>query len=349
MTRTEHVVPSIQFLRPLRSFGEKSLKLSSPVALSPEQLMMVLGFPMDAFMRKHLGASGWKNVQNALQRKNRPTRTTRTLILRAFGTLGPAVLEAADTGKSTTLDELSTFEPFLLPLTGPRDPFVAGVARATGYVAALERLAKSWRPASPEGSPSNEWKRLEDFGIRALSAWNEVLPMSEPRAHFALDATLHALAEFDAGVGAFLGRPSDSCVATLLDHGAQPLTHWMRRVHRAYRVANNRKLDSLLWRRGVRHTTSGAGTRITHDTLRKWAIGGQLAKTDAVKALLSALPAEQRQSIDRLEFDYRMARALTFLIQAVAALSAPQLQERQAQSLVRERYLALFRQAAGSC
>jgi hypothetical protein len=347
MSILEHNGPSVAFLRPLRSFArEKRLEQNCSATVGATQLMRVLGFPMDAMMRRHLGASGWQQLKYALAGKHKLSTTSRKLLLDKFGPLGPAFLEVIDRKHSALLDGPFAWETFVLPMDGPPDALVTGLTRAATYLGDLERRAFEARSSAQTKSPGDGRRQLAEFSFGAADAWKERLKSSTRQAALPLDSLLRALAEFDAGAGRFLGVEA-SYLATLLGGGMAPLFHWMQHIRRAFHVENNQALaNELLRHRVLVKTQNGNERTVKRATLASWARADQLPSPGAVTPILRALPSGEQGRALTLQVEYLFARGLTFLIQALAALSEPEISEEQAQHLLLERYLALFSQAA---
>lgn len=358
MNLTEHTGPSTAFLRqskfgkkkkrPLRSFAELSLEQNTAVTIGTAQLFSVLGVPMPTFMTSYLGASGWKQLQYAFSRQHELSATSRKLLISKFGPLGPALMEAIDTGKSAQLDATSVWEKFVLPMDGPPNAFTSGCRQACTYLGDLERLAMLAPRTTLPSAPTDERRPLLEFDVNARDAWKEVLAPATQKAALPLHSTLQALAKFDVGAGRFLGVEK-SYIATLLDGARTPLSHWMRRIQLAFHVPNNRELADELLRRGVLiEPKNGTQHNVTQRTLSSWARGDQLPKVSTVWTILQALPSGEQDRAFTLWVEYLFARGLTFLTQATAALTETEISEDEAQSLLLERYLALFCQVASS-
>ena len=113
----------------------------------------------------------------------------------------------------------------------------------------------------------------------------------------------------------------------------------MRRVQRSYDVDNNAEFAGLFARKGA--AFDGKDRPITHDALKKWASGVQLMRWPHVRDLLRAL--HDRRAAEALYNAYCVARGLTFLIEAVGALSGTLMTFQAAQADIRDRYAEAYR------
>lgn len=335
----------IPFLRALYSFpGETSLEQYSSLTILPGQLSRVLGFPLGTAMRAALGESGWKQMQYGLAGQHRLSETSRAVVAKPLGPLGPPILEAMDTGTSEMLDNSSPWDCFPLQLTGPRDALNTGLERACAYLSSLEKLRSAASQRSVGYVLSQEWLAFHEFASESVSEWGTVLGSTTLKAAPLLTSTLHALAELDVGVGAFLGNKAESWVGQFLEGQHRPLTHWIHGVQAAYGVTNNQALADKLLAKRIWLVKGGVSRPITRATLAKWARGDQLARPGAVQVLLAALADQQKMAA--LTTEYFVARGLLFLVQAVGGLSRIELSPAEAQYELRTRYLATFEQVA---
>lgn len=332
----------IPFLRTLYSFrGEACLEHYSSLTVLPGQLMRILGFSMGALMREALGASGWKQLQYALKKQHRLSKTSRAVVSKSLGPLGSSFLEAIDEGESALLENSSPWGLFTSQWSGPRDAIATGLERACAYLSSLEAMRSAAAQRSDGRTLSPEQQVFDDFTKESVSEWGVLLGSSTMQAAPLLTSTLRALAELDIGVSTFLGKRTESLLMKgYLEGRYRPLTHWIHRVQVAYGVSNNQALSDKLLAKGV-FLVQGNGPRpITRATLAKWASGSQLARPAAVQVLLGALA--DKDKIATLTIEYFVARGLLFLVQAVGGLSSIELSPEEAQDELRARYLATF-------
>ncbi|MEC4723421.1 hypothetical protein RY831_30215 [Noviherbaspirillum sp. CPCC 100848] len=317
--------------RELRLFGDAiGLTPRVPSVPSAAALILVLcGASADAQLRFVLGKALFKTFENARRGKNRPSLTSVRALRVQLGKASDTLFLAPGGGAPTD-DQL------LAQLVGgmSADGLVPELhemgARLLGT---LERCRDSMRACQDPACPRCGAALITESG----EWWRRHAPGADGAVQRFVDRVLSLLAFvelWDHRLSRIASnRRRTFSFAAMLDPARTPVGHFLEAYGRLAGCANLGELSLLLVRRGVTHT---GGRRISHDLLRKWASRNYMMPPRAAAALAKAAPAG-----DRMQWQFEVARWLTFVCDLVRAAPADEIPWEGAQEIVRVRYKTL--------
>lgn len=297
------------------------MNISTALTLSPHTVLQSsygVSVLQLARMQKERPDRALNALLRAITRTNKPSLTTRKLVMQTFGAFVPSNdLDAALHGKEPTTPHpwQSDWEILQEALGEPGDDALYQLVARLGR---LDRMVFSARKLTEKGMQADGEALLAPYiGRSFVERWKRYNPNLSMPVAVLLDISLQSLAWLEwRAKRAYPGEGAVALVSRfvcLLAPRRRPIGHWLMRMQKSVGCASLLAFSSRTLDKGIKWHSR----QLSHDLLKKWSSGQQLMPAKALQPVLKVVSGHVNDDRERNLF--AAARFLSFLCDLVIA------------------------------